>query len=184
MFLRLPVLLDGVEVRQRVPDARRLRALLDGFADHRVVLAVRLGAAEDVVTPADVTLVQQIREIGPRVVRGDTLASGRIRWCAGVLQRVDTAHRIVRARAAGRPLGDQEQMRRKTPGGVRLVEVVLEDEVPGIRPVVRDVAPIVVAHDIGIRRALGADRVVGVLLASPAPARPPPERRSRSSCPR
>jgi hypothetical protein len=60
-------------------------------------------------------------------------------------------------------------MSRKTPGGVRLVEVVLEDEVPGIRPVVRDVAPIVVAHDIGIRRALGADRVVGILLASPAP---------------
>ena len=60
-------------------------------------------------------------------------------------------------------------MSRKTPGSVWLVKVVLQDEVPGIRPVVRDVAPIVVTHDIGIRRALGADRVVGILLASPSP---------------
>src|ERR671937_1102035 len=39
-------------------------------------------------------------------------------------------------------------MHRKAPGGVRLEHVILEDEGLRVAPVVRDVAPVVVAHNV------------------------------------
>ena len=60
-------------------------------------------------------------------------------------------------------------MCRQAPRRVRLVHVVLEDEVPRVGPVVRDVLAVVVPHHVGVRRPLRADRVVRVLLAAPPP---------------
>ena len=159
--LELAVLPDRVEVRQRIPDAGRRYSLRDGFADHRVVLAVGFGAAEYVVAPAHVVLVQEVREIRPRVVR-PTRPLGRVR----ALERVDAAQRIADTGAPRRPLGDHEEMRGQAPGSIRFEHVVLEDEVACVGPVVRDVAAVVVPHDVGVRRALRADRVVRVLLAA------------------
>ena len=67
-------------------------------------------------------------------------------------------------------------MRRKAPGHVRLEHVVLEDEVAGVVPVVRDLVPVVVAHDVGRSRSARAARIPfgspgpgDVLLASADP---------------
>ena len=178
--LQLVVLPDGVEPRQRIPDARRPRALLPRAARHPVVAAVGLGAAEHVVAPTDAILVQQVRQIGPRVV-GDP--AGRILPLAGrragILDRVPAAHRIVLARAARRPPRDHEQMGRQAPRRVRLEHMVLKDEVARVRPIVRNLARVVVSHRIDVdpvrvtpRReraavrfvARGAQRVAHLLL--------------------
>ena len=106
-------------------------------------------------------LVQQVGEVGPRVVG---LAAGRVLplvWRGErVLDRVDAAHRVGVRAAAGRPLGNHEQVGRQAPGGVRLEHVVLQHEVARIGPVVRDLAPVVVAHYVRVRRAERAERRV------------------------
>ena len=143
-----------------------------------VVLAVGLGPADDVVAPADVVLVEQVGEVGPGVDRLPGLASrcssdrpGRRRrrarlWALGRpgLQGVDAAGRVVLLRAVGRPLRDEEEVGRQAPRGVRLEHVVLQDEVLGVGPVVRDVARGVVAHHVGLYR-VGACRIGGIEAA-------------------
>ena len=144
----------------------------DRLADHAAVVAVGLGALDDEVAPGDVVLVQQVGEIGPRV---DRLAAGRVlrlvRRGQRVLDRVDAARRRVRA-AAGRPFRDHEQVRRQAPRGVRLEHVVLQHEVARVGPVVRDLARVVVAHHVRVRRAERAQRRVGVDAAADAQPAP------------
>ena len=55
-------------------------------------------------------------------------------------------------------------MRRQAPAPVRLEHVVLEDEVPRVRPVVRDLAPVVVAQDVRVAE-MHARRAVPVTAA-------------------
>jgi len=64
---------DGVEPRKRIPDSRRPGVLLLRMADDRgVVCAIRLTALEDVVAPGNAVLVQQVRQVGPWVIRRAT----------------------------------------------------------------------------------------------------------------
>ena len=56
--------------------------------------------------------------------------------------------RLVRVAALRRPAGDEPEVRGQAPAPVRLEHVVLEDEVPRVRPVVRDLRVVVVAHDV------------------------------------
>ena len=155
----LVVVADRVEPGQRVPDPRRLGTLPESRADHRARLAVRLTAGEDVVPPGDVVLMEQVREVGPGVVRPDADRVLRLSRRGGrVLERVDAARRVVFHGAARRPLGDHEQVGRQAPGGVRLEQVVLQDEVPRVRPVVRDLVPVVIAHHVGVAGPERADR--------------------------
>ncbi len=159
--VQLTVLLDGVEVGQRIPDAGGLGPLLGGRAAHRVVRAVGLGAAFDVIPPADLALVQQVGEVGPGIIgcgRAGLAAMPEIRRIAGALERVHAGARVG-ATALGGPLRDHEQVLRQTPGCVGLEHPVLEDEVVGVRPVVGDLVPGVVAHHVGLVAAAG--RVVG-----------------------
>ncbi len=66
--LQLVVGADGRERRQRVPDLRRRQPLRARSAVVVAVGAVGLEAGVNVVAPADVRSVQQVREIGPGVV--------------------------------------------------------------------------------------------------------------------
>ena len=136
-----------VEVRHRVPDPRRLRVHRHRLAEHGAAVAVRLGAVEDVVAPADVILVQEPGEVGPGVVGnrpGRVLRlPGRRPWR---LHRGPAAHRVVLLRALRRPARDHVQVHRHAPRGVRLEHVVLEYERLRPGPVVRQLALIVVGH--------------------------------------
>ena len=162
----LLILAHGVEVRKRVPDARRLRVLRHRCAEHLAVGAVGLRALGDVVAPADVRLVQQVRQVGPRVVG---YSAGRVlrltRWRARRLHGRAAARGDVRDRALRRPAGDEVQMLGQAPGEVWLEHVVLQDEVPRVRPVVRDLVPVVVAHDVGPARRERAGRRVDLRRA-------------------
>src|SRR4029077_1867685 len=60
------------------------------------------------------------------------------------------------------PRGDQRQVRGEAPGGHRLEHVVVKHEVLGVRPVVGDVGPHVVAHDL-VGDALVTDRAAVLL---------------------
>ena len=95
---QLAIVLDRVEVRQRIPDPGRARVLPDSAARHRrILLAVRLGPVEHVVAPAHPRLVQEVREVGPRVV-GRRIGPGgvpEVRRVDRTLYSVDTAHRIA-----------------------------------------------------------------------------------------
>ncbi len=71
---------------------------------------------------------------------------------------VHAARRVVTARAAGGPLGDEEQVRREAPRGVRLEHVVLERVVVRPAPVVGDLAGVVVAERVRGRRRLAHPR--------------------------
>ena len=160
--LQLMVLPHGVEVGQRVPDARCLRVLRHRRAEHRVVGAVGLVALRDVVAPADVVAVEEIRQVGPRVVGRP--ARGVLRLPGRRARRLDGAAatlRVALRRAERRPAGDEVEVRRQAPRRVRLEHVILEDELARVVPVVRDLAPVVVAHDVGrpVRRERAAGRV-------------------------
>src|SRR5439155_21670374 len=65
----LAVGLHRVEVWERVPDAGSSGVLVHRRAVGGVVGAVRLGALLHVVTPADTGPVEEVGEVGPRVVR-------------------------------------------------------------------------------------------------------------------
>ena len=159
--LQLPVLSHGVEVRQRVPDARCRRLLRDGRAEHRVVGA-----------PRNVVLVQQIREIGPRVVGSGARRVLRVaRRRARSLHRAPAAHRVAGDGAFRRPAGDHVQVRGQAPREIGLEHVILEDEVPRVRPVVRDLVPVVVPHDVGRPRRERARRRVDLRRAGRPPTR-------------
>jgi hypothetical protein len=132
------------------------------LADHAVVLAVGLPTPEEVVAPRHVVAVQQIGEIGPRVVG---LAVRRVlrlvRRRERVLQRVHAARGVMRPVAAGRPLRDQVQLRGQAPRRDRLEQVVPQHEVARVGPVVRDLALVVVAHHVRLRGRERAERRVG-----------------------
>ena len=158
----LAVLLDGVEARQRVPDAGRGGALRRRDAAQRlVVLAVGLPTGREVVAPAHVVLVQQVGEVGPREDARRLLA---------LVERVRARRRVVVHRAPRRPLRHEEQVLGQAPRRVRLEHAVLEHEVARVLPVVRDVGCGVVAHHVD--RAVRAARVRGVgAVASARPRR-------------
>src|SRR5262245_29980706 len=66
---QLAILAHVGEIRQGIPDSGCLRALRLRLAEHgAVVVAIGLAAFEDVVAPGDVMPVEEIGEIGPRVV--------------------------------------------------------------------------------------------------------------------
>ena len=173
--------LHRVEPGQRIPDAGGVRVLLDRRAGQRgVVLAVRLGAAHHVVAPAHMGLVEKIGEIRPGVdglaVRAGIRRSGPAAIVGrGVgrpllrlgLQRVAAARWIVVLRAVGRPFRYEEQVGRQAPRGVGLEHVVLEDEILGVGPVVREVASRVIPHHVGLG-GIGARRVGRIQAAFPA----------------
>ena len=154
MFPSCPSCLHRREVRQRVPDPGRPRVLLGRIARHRaVVVAVGLGALGDVVAPAHLVLVQQVRDVGPRVARRLAASvAAEVGRLAGRLRRVPATRRDILDRAPRRPLADQEQVRGQAPRRVRLEHVVLEHEVARVRPVVRDLVGVVVAHHVDARR--------------------------------
>ena len=103
-----------------------------------------------VVPPAHAGLVQQVRDVGPRVERAlgavallvDHRPQGEVRFAA---------HRVVRVLAKRRPGRHEEQVRRERPRVGRREEPVLQHEVLCPRPVVGDLAGVVVAHDVGLR---------------------------------
>src|ERR1700737_1289170 len=82
----LAVLLDRVEIGQRVPDPRRARVLLNGPAGNRSLGAIGLNAAGHVVAPADAGAVKQVGEVGPWEVSARVVI--RVRR---VVERVDAA---------------------------------------------------------------------------------------------
>src|SRR4051794_38045718 len=80
----LVVVVDGLEVRQGVPDLRGLNDLGVRLALHRTGATVGLGALLEVVAPAHARLVQQVGDVGPAVV-------GRLRraWLVVWVDRVE-----------------------------------------------------------------------------------------------
>src|SRR5215475_11713001 len=101
------------------------------------------GAMIQVVAPRHVVPVQQPGDVRPGERRrpvGQPLG----RHVSAV-----TAHRVAGAGALGRPAGHLVQVGRQAPRSGRLEHAVLEHEVLRVCPVVRYVAPNVVAHYIG-----------------------------------
>ena len=72
-----------------------------------------------------------------------------VRRKRGRLIRVAAAQRIAALFAIRRPGRDDEQVRGQAPARIGLEHMVLQHEVPGIRPVVGNVVPIVVAQHVG-----------------------------------
>ena len=170
---RLPVVLDRVEIRERVPDAGRVRRLQVVRAHERIiVVARRYRAAVDVVGPADVVVVEQLRDVGPCVDRSGsgwvTLVPLPVRGKVGPLDRRRAAHGVVR-RALRGPTGHHHEVDRFAPRRDRLEHVVLEHEPLRIRPVVRDLACVVVAHDVATGAVGRAGRCVGVVAVALRP---------------
>jgi hypothetical protein len=117
-------------------------------------------------TASYVVLVEEVGQVGPGVVGGLAPAAGRARWDVWVLDGRRAAHRVVLDPAVGRPAGDHVQVLRQAPGSVGLEHVILEDEGAGVRPVVRDLVPVVVAHHRGrTAEHAPADRPADALLA-------------------
>ena len=94
---------------------------------------------------------------------------------ARALCRVVHAAVRVRAGAARRPAADQVQVGGQGPGVDRLEHVILQDEVLGVGPVVRDLPGVVVAHHVRRvagqadrrRRVGGAAAPAGLVLGGP-----------------
>ena len=112
----------------------------------------------EVVAPADVVRVQQVGQVGPGERLGDVV---------GPVPRHQVAlaaHRVLRVGALGGPRGDHRQVGGEAPGRYRLEHVVVQHEVLGVRPVVGDVGPHVVAHDLvgDALMAAGAAALLGV----------------------
>jgi hypothetical protein len=167
----LVVLADVGEVRQRVPHPGGARALEPDVALDRACEAVGRGAFLRVRGPRDAVPVEEIREVGPAVERPVPVVAKRRHEPAVPGREVRRAGaRPVRVAALRRPARDEPEMRRQAPAPVRLEHVVLEDEVPRVGPVVRELARVVVAHDVRVAEAR-ARRAVQV-PATPADQRP------------
>ncbi len=155
-----------LELRQRVPDLRRAHPLRRGGAEHRVVLAVRLGPGRHVIGPTHAGLVEQVGDVRPLVRRrvvGQLLLLVRLR-----VQVRPAQLNLVGDRTRCRPTRDHGQMGGEAPGLDRLEHVVLEDEVLGVCPVVRDLAGVVPSHGVGLPlppHELRAVRAEGILPA-------------------
>ena len=143
------ILADVGEVRERVPHPRRPRSSEAHVAPDRARAAVGRRAFLHVRRPCDAVLVEEVGEVGPAVERPVGIAAQR--RGRPPVPRVEIAGagaRLVRVAALRRPAGDEPEVRRQAPAPVRLEHVVLEDEVPRVRPVVRDLRVVVVAHDV------------------------------------
>ena len=93
-------------------------------------------------------LVQQVREVGPCVVRRDERTAASFVWRVRALELIDARRWIVFDRALRRPLRYHEQMFGQTPRRVRFEHVVLKNEIVGVRPVIRQLSAVVIAHDV------------------------------------
>ncbi len=113
----------------------------------------RAGAGRHVVRPRHPGAIQQPRDVGPRVDR--RLAVVEPLLLLFEVHVRDARHRIAGVEAARRPRGDQEQVRGQRPAVGRGEHPVLQDEGVRVGPVVRDVAPVDVAHHV--RLEVGAD---------------------------
>src|SRR5262249_60844616 len=102
----------------------------------------------NVVLPAHVVLVQQVREIRPGVVRRLSLGGGTCPKLVWILKGVGAAHRVTRLGASGGPLADHEEVLWQRPRGIRFEHAVLKDEAGGVGPVVGDIPGVLVAHDV------------------------------------
>ncbi len=152
---RLMVVLHVPEHGERVPDPRRPGVLPDrGAGLGRIVAAVRLGAVLHVVPPADVVGVQQPGDVRPGQVDG-RLAGGQL-LLDGLAELVvlvrpdDVVDAAVRRAVAapGGPGRDHVEVVGQRPRLDRLEHVVVQDEVPGVGPVVRELGPGVIAHHV------------------------------------
>ncbi len=253
---KLAVLVDVGERRERIPDIRGADGERRGRAVRNAALAVGLATRGDEVAPADAVRVQQVGDVGPRIVVGgrglarepgaplgelvvhtppalrDRVAVARARggWTADLrrcghaheaaslepasrrvqqlahplgrlptprsdaddvrglvapeLVVVDTARGGSRHGALRRPLGHLVQVSRQAPRRIRLKHVVIEHEVLGVCPVVRDLARIVVTHHVGRRQRAAHAREASApaaALESRIAGRTRPSRRRR--CP-
>jgi hypothetical protein len=61
---------------------------------------------------------------------------------------VDASRCVVIALTIRRPRGHHEQMRRQTPRRGRFEHVILQDEIVGICPIVRNVPAVVITHHV------------------------------------
>jgi hypothetical protein len=99
-------------------------------------------------------LVEEPGEVGPAVERAvRTLPQRCTRPLARLLEIRRARARPVRVAALRRPARDEPEMRGQAPAPVRLEHVVLQDEVPRVRPVVRDLACVVVAQHVRVAEA-------------------------------
>ena len=149
--------LDGLEARERVHDG--VRALLRRLAARGPDAAV----LADVVRPADAVVVQQPGDVGPDV--GSRRPVGRHPEPAAV-GRVESRELLVRTALHGvevvarrGPCRHQIQVRGQRPRIARREHVVLQREPLRVRPVVRDLMRVVVAHHIG-RSVRAGDRLI------------------------
>ncbi len=145
---QLVVLVHRGEKGQGVPDLRCPGRLRFEGTSHLVVLAVGLRAFGHIVLPAHVVLVQKVGEIGPRVVGSRHYGAAQSERL-GLVDIAGAAHRVIHLAAQGRPFRHHEEVRRQAPRGIRLEHVILEHEIPGVSPVVRNLVLVVVPHHVG-----------------------------------
>ena len=124
------------------------RSLEARVARDRAREAVGRGALLHVRRPGDAVLVEEVGEVGPAVERPVGIAPQRRGSARSSCRDCRAGARLVRVAALRRPAGDEPEVRRQAPAPVRLEHVVLEDEVPRVGPVVRDLRAVVVAHDV------------------------------------
>ena len=90
--------------------------------------------------------MQQVGQVGPGIIILRSIEGTR---CSlGSIQGIFTAHRVAGCSTLGRPARDHEEVRRQAPRAVGLEHFVLQYEVLGVGPVVRDFTRIVPAHYI------------------------------------
>ena len=160
----LMVLVDRGEVRQWRPDLRgpnEGRLLLTRGLP---VVAVVMAAGVDVVRPRHSGPVQEVRDVRvgeagqlPALVREVGLV------VVGSGPDGDAAHRVRRPAASRGPGSHHVEVCSLGGPAHRLEHVVLQRVVPRVGPVVRDLAGVVVAHEVRVRadrheRVLGAAR--------------------------
>ena len=142
-----------------------------GTTRHLPVGAVRLAAVRDEVAPAHMGLVQEIGEIGPRVRPGaDDVRLRRSSDDARQGSEVGGARAgIVRVGAASAPPRNQIEVGREAPGSHPFEQMILQDEVVRVGPVVRDLGSRVVPHHVRDRRRLGRRTAGGFVRVNAEP---------------
>ena len=165
---QLVILLHVLEQGQRVPDPRGQGVLLYRRTGERgVVRAVGLVARLHVVRPRDVMVVEEPGEIRPGIRHvGRARAEGLVDVALHLRRRVGAVDLVAAARRLGvrtdgRPTGDEVEVIGERPRVDGLEHLVVEDEVLGVGPIVRDLGRGVVPHDVG-RGGIGACGIRGV----------------------